>query len=94
MLIEIMTFRLGEGVDEATFLAADRRVQLEFAYQQPGMVRRTTARGDDGTWAVVDFWQSAAHADDCLQRWRSDQVAATFDALVTDVSVSRFESLD
>jgi hypothetical protein len=36
-VIEIMRFRLRPGADEAAFLAADKRVQEEFAYQQPGL---------------------------------------------------------
>src|SRR5262245_44247260 len=54
-VIETMTFRLRDGADEAGFRAADQRLQTEFAYQQPGLLRRTTATGDDG-WIVVDLW--------------------------------------
>ena len=50
-VIETMTFRLRLGVDEAEFLGVDKRLQSEFAYQQPGLVRRTTARSDDGAWS-------------------------------------------
>jgi hypothetical protein len=64
-VIEIMRFRLAPGRDEAEFIAADRRLQQEFAYQQPGLVRRTTARGADGDWVVIDLWRSAADADAC-----------------------------
>jgi hypothetical protein len=64
-VIEIMRFRLPPGADEAAFLAADRRVQEEFAYHQPGLLRRTTARGQDGGWIVIDLWRSAADADAC-----------------------------
>ena len=76
-----MRFRLAPGGDEATFIAADRRLQQEFAYQQPGLLRRTTARGADG-WVVIDLWRSAADADACAARWDSDPVVAAFMALV------------
>lgn len=56
MVVEILRFRLAAGVDESVFRAADKRVQAEFAYQQAGLVRRTTARGRDGSWTVIDVW--------------------------------------
>jgi hypothetical protein len=87
-VIEIMRFRLASGVDEAEFLVADRRVQQEFAYQQPGLLRRTTARGEDGAWIVIDVWRSAADADACDARWERDSATRAFMALVDRGSVS------
>ena len=65
-VIETTTFRLVDGADEAAFLAADRRVQTEFAYQQPGIIRRTTGRGGTHAgdrWLVLTLWASEAHAE-------------------------------
>jgi hypothetical protein len=95
-VIEIMTFRLRSADDEAAFMEADRRVQSEFAYHQPGLLRRTTARSEDGQWIVIDLWQSAAAADACDERWSSDPVARTFMALVDEATVTteRFATLD
>ena len=87
-VIEIMRFRLVAGCDEAAFLAADRRLQEEFAYQQPGLLRRTTARGEDGGWIVIDVWRSAADADACDARWDDDPVPRAFMALLDPASVS------
>ncbi|MEA3019471.1 MAG: hypothetical protein QOI47_995 [Actinomycetota bacterium] len=56
MLIENTTFRLLPGVDEAAFLAADARVQVELMLTQPALIRRTTARGEGSTWLVVVLW--------------------------------------
>lgn len=96
MVIEIMTFGLRPGVAEGELLAADRRVQTEFAYHQPGMVRRTTGRGDDGNWIVVDLWVSAADAEECRQGWDHQAAPLAFMALVdeTTIQVQRFETLD
>ena len=61
MVIETATFRLKPGIEEADFLAADRRLQTDFAYQQRGLVRRTTARGtgrDGAEWLVIELWGS------------------------------------
>ena len=91
-----MTFRLKEGADEAAFLDADKRLQAEFAYQQPGLLRRTTARADDGEWIVVDVWGSNEEADACARRWDSDPVVAAFMQHVdaSSVRTRRYEHLD
>jgi hypothetical protein len=94
-VIEIMRFRLPAGAEEAAFLAADRRVQQEFACQQPGLLRRTTARGEDG-WIVIDLWRSTADADACDARWEHDKVTQAFMDLLDRPSVSteRYQELD
>lgn len=57
MIVELTTFRLAEGVSDAAFLALDKRIQTELVPNQPGFLRRTTARhGDD--WLVVTLWSS------------------------------------
>jgi hypothetical protein len=95
-VIETMTFRLAEGVDEAAFLAVDKRLQSDFAYQQPGLLRRTTAFGlgpRAGEWIVIDLWRSAADADAAGQRWDDDATAQEFMALVEPGSteIRRYE---
>jgi hypothetical protein len=94
-VIEIMRFRLAPGADEAAFLAADKRVQQDFAYQQPGLLRRTTARGEDGGWIVVDLWRSAADAGACDERWEHDPVTQAFMALLdrSSVTTERYQEL-
>jgi heme-degrading monooxygenase HmoA len=56
-IVEITTFRLAEGVTDASFLALDRRLQTELVPNQPGFLRRTTARRGD-EWLVVTLWSS------------------------------------
>jgi hypothetical protein len=96
MIIETLTFRLAPGTDEATFLEADRRAQTEFTYQQPGLIRRTTARGADGHWIVIVMWQTAADADAAVARANGHPAAADFVSLLEETSVQRrrFETLD
>jgi hypothetical protein len=93
--MELMIFRLRPDASEPEFLAADKRVQEEFAYRQPGLVRRTTARGVASDWIVVDLWQSAADADATAARWDADPVAQVFMAFVepSSVAVRRYEPL-
>ena len=63
MLIEINTFRLAEGTEEQAFLAADEKVRTGFLYHQPGLLRATTAKGDDGEWVVILVWWSEEAAE-------------------------------
>jgi hypothetical protein len=95
-MIEILKFRLVPGADEAAFLAADRRLQTEFAYQQPGLMRRTTGRGADGEWIVIDIWRTEAEASAADERWREDPVADEFMAFIDRASVrtGRYATLD
>jgi hypothetical protein len=94
-VIEIIRFTPRPGVEEAELLRADRTVQEDFAYQQPGLVRRTTARrGAD--WVVVELWRSSADADAAEARWGDDPAAQRFMGLIdaTSVTVERYEELD
>ncbi len=95
-MIEILNFRLAAGADEDAFLEADRRVQVEFAYQQPGLMRRTTARSTDGEWIVVDLWRSADDADACAKQWEKDPVCQEFMGFLDSSSVrtERYFELD
>lgn len=96
MFIVIWTFHLKDGVGEDEFLAANERMQTEFVYQQPGFVRRTTARGVDGEWLVIGVWGSEHEAVVAGKRAQQDDVARTANAMVdpASVAVKRFETLD
>ena len=90
-----MQFRLSPQAAVDEFLQVDRRLQTEFAYLQPGLLRRTTVRNEQGDWLVIDLWRTAAEADACAERWDEDRVAQAFMSLVdrSSVSVQRFTSL-
>jgi heme-degrading monooxygenase HmoA len=96
--IETVTFQLAADAAEDDFLAADRRVQTEFAYHQPGLIRRTTARGanaDDG-WIVVTVWFDAEAADAAAGRASGDAAVAQLDGLIDAATLqrSRYVTLD
>jgi hypothetical protein len=61
VIVEVLTFRL-DG-DEGAFAEADSRFQQEVAYQRPGILRRTTAKGECGEWCVVTLWDDGAEVD-------------------------------
>jgi len=95
-VIEVTTFRLAAGVDEATFREADSRYQTEFAYGQPGLLRRTVARGQDGEWLVVTLWRSADDADAAGRKAAADPGARAYDGLLDlrSVRAARYLELD
>lgn len=66
MVIDITTFRLADGTTDAEFLELDDRVRTGTLYQRRGILRSTTARADDGGWAVIVLWWDADAADNTV----------------------------
>ena len=93
-VLEVCMFTV--TADEAQVRAADARLQTEFAYQQPGLRRRTTARGEGGRWCVVTLWDSTDDAVRAEQAAADDDVATAFWSLVDPGSlvVERFSLLE
>lgn len=94
-VVEVTVFRLGEDLDEPTFLAIDKRVQTELVPNQPGFLRRTTARrGAD--WVVVTMWATEEAAAAFEDKAEADPVWAEFIEAVSPESFSsdRFDTLD
>ena len=91
----MLTFRLLAGNDPEVFQAVDARLQVEFFYQQPGLLRRTTALAADGTWLSLTHWESHSSAETA----QAKTVGATeFSQLLTVVDPAslkwqRFEEL-
>ena len=87
-VIDITTFHLAAGVDEAAFLAVDERVRTGELYHRPEFVRATTARGDDGGWAVIVLWGGDAYAVDLM----TTELASVVDP--ASVERRRYTTLD
>ena len=96
MVIETLSFRLAAGVDGAEFLDADRRVQTEVVPNQPGFLRRTTARSDEREWVVIVLWGSMEEALAAETAFAADPVMTRFTELVDAGTVHRrrYTSLD
>jgi len=64
-VVDLLTFRLIPGASDEEFLAADAAVQAEAYPNQPGFLRRTTARKpeDPAECAVVVLWHSLEDAE-------------------------------
>jgi hypothetical protein len=90
--IEFLQLRLPAETSETDIPATDRRLQTDFSYQQPGLLRRTNARSNNGQWVVIDYWRTEADADACAEHWDQDQIAQSFMDLIdrTSIRVERF----
>ena len=93
-MFEILTFRLAPGVDEASFRSLDERIQVEFAYQQPGIIRRTLGRHDDGRWLALTIWADPESAAVAQRVFDESDLGREFAALATDTVVERFRGAD
>jgi heme-degrading monooxygenase HmoA len=95
VLVETLELRLAPGADTAAFLDADRRVQTELVPNQPGFLRRTTARGADG-WLVITLWRDEADADAFAALAERSDVHREFVAFADALSVvrKRYTTLD
>jgi hypothetical protein len=94
-VVEITTFELAPEADDDAFLAVDRRVQTEVVPNQPGFLRRTTARGGAG-WVVVVLWASRDAASAFADVARGHPVQAEFERHLHPASVvtHRYDTLD
>jgi hypothetical protein len=96
-VIDTLTFRCTDGVEERELLDVDRRVQTEFVPNLPGFVRRTTARAADGPgWIVVTLWESAAQAEAAEELAGGHDVVRALSALMDPATVvrARYLTLD
>ncbi|HEX3795125.1 MAG TPA: hypothetical protein VHV57_11555 [Acidimicrobiales bacterium] len=93
--VEITVFSLAGEADDEAFLAADRAVQTELIPNQPGFMRRTTARRGD-TWLVLTLWRSAADAEAFETAVQGHAVQVAFEKRIDPASrrQQRFDTLD
>lgn len=71
-VINLVRFRLNEGVDEATFLAINERFQREVVPTLPGLQRREATRSADGEWLLILRYDSAENIGKARQADTSD----------------------
>jgi hypothetical protein len=70
------------------FVAINAAYQTEFAYQQPGLRRRTVAPGLDGEWLVLTVWSSKADVHRAHEEAAHSRVAQDFENYVEPSSKS------
>jgi heme-degrading monooxygenase HmoA len=94
-IVEVTTFRLAEGVSDESFLALDKRIQTELVPNQPGFLRRTTARHGE-EWLVVTLWASEAAAAAFQRAAEANPLQVQFerDTEAGTVHLTRYTTLD
>ena len=94
-IVEITTFRLADGVTDESFLALDRRLQTELVPNQPGFLRRTTARHGDN-WIVVTLWSTEDAAGAFQRAAEANALQVEFEHAVEAGSfhLDRYATLD
>jgi hypothetical protein len=81
-VIEIVNLRPAPGVTEQAFLAASDRFEQHYMRKRLGFIRRTLLRGDDGAWAVLVDWDTAANAQASMDAFPKDPASAPFNAVI------------
>ena len=86
-VLEIETFTLSHGIDAASFRALDEAMQEWCYLNRPGLARRTTAQGDNGTYVVVTLFGDASQADATYFK-NSDSTVTRWNAAIVESSRS------
>jgi Antibiotic biosynthesis monooxygenase len=86
-VIEIVQFRLKDGAHEEAFQEASESMEEGFARRQPGFLNRSLARGDEGTWVDVVFWQDLKSAVDAAEAFMGSEACMPFFGMIDEDSV-------
>lgn len=78
-VLEVETFTLKPETDALVFRALDEAMQEWCYVNRFGLARRTTARGDNGSYVVITLFGDASqarrdyfnHDDDVVRAWSS-----------------------
>ena len=76
MVTDTETFALATGVSAEQFLALEDAIQSWSYLNRKGLRRRTTARGGDGQWLVLTWWDDATFAVGLDSMTNAPEVAA------------------
>lgn len=67
--VEIVTFRLKEGVELDTFIAENAKMEHAFLGHLQGFKTRSTSANDDGQIVVVLHWERAEDAQSSMDKF-------------------------
>ena len=84
-VLEVETFTLVAGIDALAFRALDEQIQEWCYVNRPGLARRTTARGDNGSYVVITLFGEAAQAISTYYK-NTDAVVTAWSAAITESS--------
>lgn len=84
--VEVVTFRLVPGAEEAAFLDAARATEGPLR-EQPGFLRRRLVQGGDGQWTDWVEWRDAASAHAAAEAMMGNPAFGPFMALIDGASI-------
>jgi hypothetical protein len=82
-ILEIVIYRLNDGVTDSVFLKAGEAMEQNFAGKQQGFVSRIFGKSQEGEWVDVITWQTM-----------NDALKASEAAMKSPVCAPMFEMLD
>ncbi|MES2145830.1 MAG: hypothetical protein V4516_16105 [Pseudomonadota bacterium] len=86
-VMEIVRFRLAPGTDDTAFLAAAHGTERPLR-AQPGFVRRSLTRAEDGIWTDHVGWTSMAMAMAGADAMMTEPAFGPFMAMIDGASVA------
>jgi hypothetical protein len=78
VIIEIVTFKLKEGVTPGEFEPIDKAMQHQYVAKQPGFVARESAHGENGEWLAIVHWETAKDAEASMTTFVTAPAAQPF----------------
>ena len=85
--IEIIQYKLNEGVRPADYLEANKAV-TEWAKALPGFKFHTISSDDDGLWTEALYWENMDHAQGAHDRFMQDLGNGAFLPMIEHSSMS------
>ena len=94
--VEIVTFRLKDGVSRDDFVAETASMERNFLGKLKGFTDRDTGMSEDGEVVVVLHWESAEDAQASINKFVDAEGTRAFTAMIDmDTFVMRrFEMID
>jgi len=94
--VEIVTFRLKDGVSREDFVAETASMEREFLGKLKGFTDRDTGMSADGEVVVVLHWESAEDAQASINKFVDAPQTKAFTAMIDMDSfvMKRFEMVD
>ena len=76
--VELMSFDLKSGVDEAKFNALNQQVETDFTGKRDGFLQRLTGTDEKGKQVVAVYWTNKVKSDASLSGFMADPTAKKF----------------
>ena len=85
--LEIVTYKIKDGVKVPDFLKASEEMEERFARKQEGFLSRTFARGEGNDWVDVIRWQTMADAEAASKAAMESPACAPMFGMIDEPSV-------